>query len=134
MYNNSPIASWRNQASVYLLQGVQCLTCSALFYPRKYICTCGSTSFADYKFSGKATLVSFTQVTLACAEFSPYTPYCIGIVELEEGLRVLMQLADVDLEELKIGMRMVAVFRRYFAAGDAGMIFYGLKFIPEKYA
>lgn len=132
MYKNSPIAAWRNQKATYLLEGVQCTACKALFYPRKYRCSCGAMVFTPYQFSGRATLLSFTQITIPTIEFSEYAPYCMGLLKLEEGPQVLMQLADVSLENLKVGMPMVAVFRRHFAAGEAGMIFYGIKFVPAE--
>lgn len=132
MYQNSPIASWRNQKSNYLLQGVQCVRCQALFYPRKFRCTCGATAFNPFQFSGNAVLLSFTQITIPTTEFSAYVPYCIGLLRLSEGPSVLMQLADVDFDELYVNKPMIASFRRQFAAGDAGMIFYGLKFVPAE--
>ncbi len=134
MYKNSPIAAWRNQKSNYLLQGVQCAVCKALFYPRKYRCYCGAMQFIPYQFSGKATLLSFTQITMPSVEFAEYSPYCIGLLALKEGPNVLMQLADITFEKLQVGMEMTAVFRRYFAEGEAGMIFYGIKFIPIELA
>lgn len=134
MYKNSPIAAWRNQKSNYLLQGVQCAACKALFYPRRYRCHCGVTTFTPYQFSGTATLLSFTQITMPSAEFAEYSPYCMGLLALKEGPKVLMQLADVTFDNLHEGMKMIAVFRRYFAAGDEGMIFYGIKFVPAELA
>lgn len=134
MHRNSPIAAWRNQKPAYLLQGMQCVACKALFYPRKYCCTCGAMKFMPYQFSGKAELVSFTQVTIPTVEFIDYAPYCIGIVRLVEGPQILMQLTDVEFENLYAGMPLVSTFRKYFAAGDAGMIFYGLKFMPAELA
>ena len=128
MYSSSPIAAWRNQASAYRLEGVSCDKCAAVFFPRKYRCLCKSTNFSTYQFSGKATLISFTQVLIPPVEFGHYTPYCIGLLKLEEGPTVLMQLADISFEELYSGLPMVAVFRRYSTAGTEGMIFYGIKF------
>lgn len=134
MYKNSPVAAWRNQKSNYLLQGVQCTACKALFYPCKYRCLCGSTKFDPYKFSGNATLLSFTQITMPGTDFIEYAPYCIGLLALEEGPKVLMQLADITFDKLQEGMAMIAVFRRYFVEGGTGMIFYGIKFVPAELA
>lgn len=134
MYKNSPIASWRNQKSAYFLQGVVCDSCGALFYPKKFRCVCLGVAFSPFRFSGKATLVSFTQVVVPPIEFVDYIPYCIALVKLDEGPTILTQLTDVVFEELKIGMPLIAVFRRYFAAGEDGMIFYGTKFMPAQLA
>jgi uncharacterized OB-fold protein len=134
MYKNSPIAAWRNQKSAYRLEGVSCDACGALFFPRKYRCNCSGRHFSPFQFSGNAVLLSFTQVSIPSIEFIDYSPYCIGLVRLEEGPTVLMQLTDVAFEELSPGMPMIAVFRRYFAAGNDGMIFYGIKFAPAELA
>ena len=134
MNKNSPIAAWRNQKSTYRLEGVSCNACGSLFFPRKYCCSCKSTSFSPFPFSGNGTLLSFSKVAIPPVEFINYSPYCIGLVKLEEGPTVLMQIADTVFEELFIGMPVVAVFRRYFAAGDDGMIFYGIKFVSAELA
>jgi uncharacterized OB-fold protein len=131
MDKNSPIASWRNQSSTYRLEGVRCTACDKLFFPRVYRCSCTGLDFAPHIFSGSATLLSFTQVSVPCVEFVAYAPYCIGLVKLVEGPVVLAQLADVSFEALIVGMSMTAVFRRFFAQGKEGLIFYGIKFAPE---
>ncbi|MBM3886650.1 transcriptional regulator [Candidatus Dependentiae bacterium] len=132
MHKNSPIAVWRMQKSVYRLEGVQCDACNALYFPRKYRCICSSMRFSPYQFSGKAQLVSFSEVVVLPIDFANQSPYCIGLVRLEEGPLILTQLADVKLGDLSAGKSMVAVFRRYFAAGHQGMIFYGVKFAPAE--
>jgi len=79
----------------------------------------------------KGILQSFTQVTTPPADFKAMGPYCIGLVELDEGPRLVVQLADVKLDELQIGMRMCGVLRKMFAR-DTGIIHYGIKFIPAE--
>ena len=131
MYKNSPIASWRNQSSVYRLEGVCCTACGKLFFPRAYRCTCTNVDFIPHAFSGKATLLSCTRVNIPSMEFMASVPYCIGFVKLVEGPIILAQLVDVTFESLAIGMAMQGVFRRFFAEGKEGLIFYGIKFAPE---
>jgi len=107
------------------------MICDKLYFPKKRLCDCGSQNFEQVQLSGKGKLVTFTQVTNPTHEFAGTTPYCLGIIELEEGINILGQLADCELYELKIGMPVQAVFRKMYAEGDAGVIQYGLKWSPS---
>ena len=131
MFRNSPVAAWRNQASTYRVEGVRCVACSKLFFPRAYRCSCTGVDFAAHLFSGRATLLSFTRVNIPTVEFADSPPYCLGLVQLVEGPVVLAQLADVTFEALSVGLALRGVFRRFFSAGKEGYIFYGIKFAPE---
>ena len=51
-----------------------------------------------------------------------------GVVELKEGPRVMVQLADADPDSLEIGMKMRAVVRRLY--DQEGVLRYGAKFVP----
>jgi uncharacterized OB-fold protein len=51
-----------------------------------------------------------------------------GVVELKEGPRVMVRLADVDPEQLHIGMKLRAVIRRLY--DQEGFLRYGTKFEP----
>ncbi len=131
MFRNSPVTAWRNSEQRYELTGSQCVLCKASFYTKPYYCSCGSSSFQSITFSGRGTLVSFTQITIPPVEFTHVVPYIIGLVQLEEGPRLITQIADAELAELAIDMPVKSIFRRYFADGDRGLIHYGLKFTPE---
>lgn len=99
------------------------------YYPKAYLCDCQSGDLESYEFSGFGTLVSFTQITVPPAAFESLAPYCIGLIALDEGPKMLAQLTDVDLGELKIGMKMQACLRKMYVSGDKGVIHYGLKFV-----
>ena len=126
----STIVGWRCRKSRYLLQGVTCTGCAALYYPKKYWCVCGATSFEPVNFSGRGTLISFTSITVPPQDFIAMAPYNLGLVELEEGPRLIAQVTDVAFDVLTIGMPVVAVFRKHYAAGEKGIIHYGMKFKP----
>lgn len=57
-------------------------------------------------------------------------PYCIGIVELKEGVKITTQIVDIKFEDLKIGMTVYATFRKLYNCGQEGIINYGIKFRP----
>jgi len=135
-----PIAGWRNYKEMYALYGSQCTACKKLYYPKKYLCLCGAQSFTPYKFSGKGTIVTFTQIMHSTESFAQAVPYCIGIIRLEEKVQLnevrlnkvclLAQITDVSLSDLQIGMPVQAVFRKISEEGEAGIITYGTMFTP----
>jgi len=128
---HSPIASWRNQKARYNLTGTQCQACSSYFYPKKYVCPCGSKIFNDYTFSGQAKLLSFTQITTPPKILQSSPAYILGLIELIEGPRLIAQIADVSIEKLTIDMPLEATFRKTYSSGNNGIIHYGIKFVIQ---
>jgi uncharacterized OB-fold protein len=57
-------------------------------------------------------------------------PYVVAMVELDEGLKVTGELVDVELDEVRMGMRVRATLRKLGEEGPGGIIHYGFKFIP----
>ena len=54
----------------------------------------------------------------------------MGIVELDDGARLLAQIADCEPDQLKTGMRLRLEFRKIQQDGEAGILCYGYKFVP----
>lgn len=52
-------------------------------------------------------------------------------MELEDGTRLVAQITDVNIDELKIDMDLEQVFRKISEDGDSGIIQYGVKFRPK---
>jgi uncharacterized OB-fold protein len=57
-------------------------------------------------------------------------PYMVGLIDLEEGVRITAQLTDVIPEEVEIGMTLEMVIRQIYEDGPKGPILYGYKFRP----
>ena len=104
------------------LIGSQCLECGRHTIPQRQICPqCHSENTQIVSFSGVGKLVAYTvifvpPVRMAEEGYSAKNPYCVGIVELEEGNRVSAQILDVDLlnpEKIEIGtpMEMATITR-----------------------
>ena len=132
MFEQSPILRWRKYDEKYLLQGNKCSHCEKLFYPKKYLCSCGSQEFTSINFCGKGTVETFTKITTPSKIFSKQPPYCIGIIKLKEGPKILAQIADIEFKNLKIGLAVQVSFRKIYSAGESKIINYGLKFIPTE--
>ncbi|MEM0231798.1 MAG: Zn-ribbon domain-containing OB-fold protein, partial [Candidatus Methanomethyliaceae archaeon] len=92
---------------------------------------CGSTEFEKYILPKRGKLLSFSIIRNPPIGFDKKTPYVIGLVELEDGTRLITQITDIDINELKIGMEVEQVFRKITEDGDSGIIQYGVKFRPK---
>jgi uncharacterized OB-fold protein len=129
MYEKSPAKIWRNRDVVYRLKYTYCRKCGKSFYPPRARCIyCGSND-VEYRYSsGRGVLKEYTVVYQVPKGFGEQSPLVIGLVELEEGFRVVSQIVDVELDKIREGMRVEAVLRRMFVDGSTGLIQYGLKF------
>jgi len=121
---------WREQLPRYRLIGKECTECKTRYFPARTVCKCGSTSFVDYKLSEKGEVITWTVIRNAPFGYEKYAPYVVALIELDDGLRILSQIVDVELNEVKPGLRVEAVFRRVKEDGSSGILQYGYKFRP----
>lgn len=77
-------------------------------------------------------LVSYTFLHESITGFEEITPLPIGLIKLDNGVKIVSQIADSSKAELVIGERMRAVFRKIKSDGQAGLIFYGYKFVKDE--
>ncbi len=123
---------WREMPRRYRLEAGKCKKCEVIQFPGRAICPeCGSKKSEPVTLSGKGTLETFTITRIAPEGFGDITPYAVGIIELEEGVKIMAQITDCDPETLKIGDKVVAKFRKVREDGKAGVIMYGYKFVPD---
>lgn len=83
--------------------------------------------------SGRGEVYSYTVMYNVPQGFEEQKPYAVALVKLDEGPMVTAQLTDVDLKEIKIGLRVEMVTRKLREDGDEGQIIYGYKFRPVLY-
>ena len=122
---------WRETPYRYMLVGGKCNNCGKMYYPIKKVCrVCGSRDFEETKLSDKGKLVSFTVIRSPPSGYEEYVPYVVGIVELEEDIRVISQIVDCDIKDVKTGMELETTFRRTSTDGNSGIVMYGTKFRP----
>lgn len=90
----------------------RCEACNALRTPPGPACyECGSLAWTTVAARGSGTLFSFTvhhHPTLP--EFE--TPHAIGLIALDEGVRLLGAMEPVALDNIRIGMPLEAEFIR----------------------
>lgn len=119
---------WRLKKSKYNLIGTRCKTCRTAFFPQKSLCpNCRRRgNLEDFQFSGNGKIVSYTIVRVPPEGFEKYAPYAAAIIELEEGARMAGQIVG-DINKVKSGKTVRAVFRKMYEDGSEGLINYGLK-------
>ena len=101
----------------------RCTSCGVYqFYPRALCASCaGETEWVDA--SGRGTLYTFTVIRQNRSEaFAALSPYAVGIVELEEGVRMMSNIVECDVEELEVGMALEVLILK--AADDVGLPFW----------
>ena len=71
----------------------RCRSCANLTFPPKKICPfCWSDSMEWAALATRGTLYSWTQIHVAPAAFRSQAPYHVGIVDLEDGVRLACSL------------------------------------------
>ena len=120
---------WREQPVRYNLYGTKCRKCGTVHFPPRAVCTkCKSTEVDKYQLKGTGKIESFTVIRTPPKGFEKEAPYVIALVRLDEGPMLTTQIIDCDIEEVKIGKKVKAVFRKIQEDGKTGAIYYGYKF------
>lgn len=94
------------------LQAGECVKCGKIHLPPRPLCdNCYSQEFKWITVSGKGTLITYTVINIAPQQFQDLTPYAVGIVQLENGLKIPGMIQEITQEQLKIGMPLTLDFR-----------------------
>jgi uncharacterized OB-fold protein len=84
-----------------------------IFYPRMVCPYCFSDNLEWVEASGKGTIYSFTVVeSNAASPFIPDMPFVIAVVILEEGVRMLTNIVDCDVDALQCDQAVEVAFRK----------------------
>ena len=87
------------------------------FYPRPFCLACRSADLEWVEASGRGRLHTFSVVhRTADRAFAGDVPYVFGVVELDEGPRLTVNVVDTPLESLRCDMPVRVVFTE---VGDA---------------
>ena len=114
----------------YRLEASRCSGCGRTSFPPRLICPeCKGKKFETVKLPDEGKLLTYTIVRVSSDKFSKETPFAVGIVELDNGVKITTQIADVDPEELSAGQKVKLVFRKIQDEGNAGIHCYGYKAI-----
>jgi uncharacterized OB-fold protein len=93
------------------LMAGKCVKCGKIHLPPRPLCdNCYSQEFVWVNVSGKGKLATYTVISIAPQQFQDLTPYAVGIVQLESGLKIPGMIQEVKQEELEIGMPLTLDF------------------------
>jgi len=103
-------AFWFEGTRAHELLIQRCTSCGTLRHPPLPACAnCGSLEWDTVEASGRGTLYSYVIVHYPQVAAFEY-PLPIGLVELEEGTRVVANLGGAEPEQFVIGMELRAEF------------------------
>lgn len=112
----------------YRLETNKCTQCGNINFPPRLICPkCKSKEFEKTVLQDEGKLLTYTIIRVGAEKFSLETPFVVGIVELNDGVRITCQIADADEDNVQIGRRIKIVFRKIQESGKAGILCYGYK-------
>lgn len=78
------------------------------FYPRAVCTACGAAP-EWVEASGRGVVHTFTVVRqFGAPPFKQELPYVVAMIELEEGVRMMGNVTDCDVEDVRIGMAVEA--------------------------
>ena len=84
----------------------KCLACGDFhYYPRTFCPFCFSDRTEWHTASGRGTVYSYSVMRRAAV------PYAIAYVTLEEGVSLMTNIVDCDLDKIRIGQSVRVVFK-----------------------
>tara|TARA_B100001750_G_scaffold103237_1_gene81653 strand:+ start:4364 stop:4762 length:399 start_codon:yes stop_codon:yes gene_type:complete len=123
------VSYWRNRDRYFRIIGSICNSCNYESFPNFYTCNnCNSEDISDKEMPNTGKLISYTLSSESLPGFEKELPMSIGLIKLNNNVNIVSQIVDSDLEDIKIGANVKAVFRKILSDGDSGQIYYGYKF------
>jgi uncharacterized OB-fold protein len=121
----------RERRNILALYGSKCKNCGIPQYPAGRVCVNCQTkdNFDEYRFSDKkGKLFSFSIDYLMA---TPNPPGVVGIVDFEEGGRILCEFSDYDPKKLYVGMPVEMTFRKLSNSHGINNYFWKAKPVVE---
>ncbi len=114
-----------------LLTG-RCPACTRRHFPAGTVCPyCARDGCVETPAAPAARLCLYTAVLTRPPGYRGEVPYGFGVVELEDGLRVIARLTEARLERLRPGLRMRLVVEPLFTDEDGRPVL-SYAFRPEE--
>jgi uncharacterized OB-fold protein len=83
------------------------------FYPRRFCTRCLSDQLDWVQASGYGRIYTYTVCHVAAhPAFESRVPYAIGMIELDEGVRMLAGIVDSDVGRVSVGAPVEVCFER----------------------
>ena len=83
----------------------KCEQCGKTHLPPRPMCEkCLTQDFKWVEVSKEGQLLTYTTIYVAPHQFQDIIPYAVGIIQLEEGLKIPGMIANLSGDDLQIGM------------------------------
>jgi len=93
------------------LMAGKCQRCGKIHLPPRPLCDkCFSQQFTWITVPSKGKLLTYTVIHVAPQQFQNIAPYAVGIIQLENGLKLPGMITGVAQEQLRIGMELTIDF------------------------
>lgn len=126
--------AWREYPQRYRREAVKFAKSGITYYPPRSIDPAtGETKSAKVVLPDEGKVVTYTVIRIPPGMWNEMGPYALVLVELTDGTKIMAQMTDVDVNEVKIGMEVRLEFRRLQTEGDEGVLSYAHKAVPKWY-
>ena len=123
---------WRKNKMILGLVGGKCKECGTPQFPKMDICVnpaCGAYhSQEDYEFADMPARVKTFTADMLSVSVDP--PAIYGMVQFEDGGRMVADFTDCELDDLKVGLPVQMVFKRKGVDKARGFVNYFWKAVP----
>ncbi|MEM2465921.1 MAG: Zn-ribbon domain-containing OB-fold protein [Candidatus Bathyarchaeia archaeon] len=87
------------------LLGGKCRKCGKIYLPPRPLCSkCLSTEFEWIELPQNGKLLTYTIIHVAPTQFQNMAPYAVGIIQLENGVKIPGMIKNVELNRIRVGM------------------------------
>ena len=107
---------FREDSKGVRLTGSRCTTCETPYFPKSSRChsaDCDDSQMQDADFGPDGAIWSYSVQNYPppppAITREPYEPYALGVVDLDDGLRVVGRLTSTDTEKIRVGARVQLV-------------------------
>ncbi|CAN5261479.1 OB-fold domain-containing protein [soil metagenome] len=85
----------------------RCDVSADAFFPPRWLCpVCGSDKYTWERSAGEGTVYSATTLSPRNKE-----PYVVGLIDVDEGFRLMSNVVGLPVEDVTIGMRVSVQFK-----------------------
>lgn len=93
------------------LMAAKCKKCGTMLLPPRPMCTkCFSSDMEWVELKNKGRLLTYTVIHVSPKQFESLIPYAVGIVKLEDGLKLPGMIQDIEPEKISVGMDLKVYF------------------------
>ncbi|MEM3566257.1 MAG: Zn-ribbon domain-containing OB-fold protein [Candidatus Bathyarchaeia archaeon] len=102
---NFTIEQFYKYISQKKLLGGKCQKCGKIHLPPRPLCDkCLSTEFEWTEMPTTGKLLTYTIIHVAPTQFQNMAPYAVGIIQLENGVKIPGMIKNTPLDKIKVGM------------------------------